>query len=517
MKYTKFWFPVLLLISIACSEDYLTLSPQATLFASEYFNNVEELEDALIATYDVLGHQQGIGLAFSPPLLLAEIMSDDAFAGGQDAGDGAAENEFNTFNFSTSNEVVRSLWKKGYTGIYRANFTIEKGTPLSTGEDSLKVKTLIAEARFLRAYFYFEMVKFFENIPLLTSVPTSLGEINAPQSNPSDVYNQIAADLVFATNNLPERIGSARASKWAAQSLLARVYLFKNGVYDGDLNAEGVTVNATYCLKQLEDVITNSGHGLLPKYDSIFYSSKEFGIESVFEIAFEPSPVLGDWGSEHYTEGNLAAQMMGPRAGGSSIWYRGWAFGVMTHKLFQDMQGDPRLNATILTQQTILASASSLSQGAYQHTGYYNNKYTTRIEDRGPKGTPELHNTSNIRVIRFSDVLLMAAELGQNANYLNQVRNRVGLANIAYSEDALFRERRMELAGEGLRYFDLLRRGQSVASKELTVSGNIGPQYTGMPISIYNVTFNSATRGFLPIPQVEIDLSAGTLVQNKGY
>jgi len=284
------------------------------------------------------------------------------------------------------------------------------------------------------------------------------------------------------------------------------------------LNADGVAVNSAFCLQELEDMINNSGHALVPAYDSIFMQTFEFNDESIFEIAFEPNPVRGDWGSEHQVEGNLAAQMMGPRASTSSIYYRGWSFGVMTEKLWRDMQGDPRLDATILTQQTILSEpGAGLNTGAYQHTGYYNNKYTTRIDARGPQGTPELHNTSNIRFIRFADVLLMAAELGQNVSYINQVRERVGLDPIAaYSDAALFQERRMELAGEGVRYLDILRRGMSVASQELTVVGDIGPNYTG-PDEFYDATFNQATRGFIPIPQLEIDLSAGVLVQNEGF
>lgn len=526
MKNIKFLIFSMIIFCGACSEEFLTLDPQATLFASEYFNNAEELEQSLIATYDVLGHQKGVGLAWAPPLYLSEVLSDDAFAGGQDAGDGAEEDELNKFTITTTNEIARSLWKKAYAGVYRANFTIEKGEPLLTSADGERVQELLAEAHFLRAYYYFELVRFFENIPLFTSVAKTIDEANIPQSEPSIIYNQIASDLVYAAENLPGRLGSARASKWAAQALLARVYLFKNGVYGGELEADGTTVNSAYCLQELEDVIANSGHSLIPNYDSIFYAKNEFSVESVFEIAFEPGPVRGDWDvpgkiTETYVEGNFAAQMMGPRASGSNIWYRGWSFGVITHKLFQDMQGDPRINATILTEQTILAEASGLNRGAYQHTGYYNNKYTTRIADRGPQGTPELHNTTNIRVIRFADVLLMAAELGQNANYLNEVRTRVGLPNVAYTEEALFHERRMELSGEGLRYFDVLRRGMSIASQELSVSGDYGPNYqrdnNGEILPIYDVTFNSSTRGFLPIPQVEIDLSAGVLIQNEGY
>ena len=118
MRTNKILIFVAVLFLAGCGEDFLTLSPQATLFSSEYFNNADELEEALISSYDVLGHQKGIGLAFSPPLFLTEVLSDDAFAGGQDPGDGRLAQEFNTFTFSTNNDVVRSLWKKGFTGIF---------------------------------------------------------------------------------------------------------------------------------------------------------------------------------------------------------------------------------------------------------------------------------------------------------------------------------------------------------------------------------------------------------------
>ena len=110
----------------SCSEDFLTLDPQATLFSSEYFRTPEEVEGALISAYDILGQSKGANRAFAPPVLISEVLSDDAYGGGQDAGDGTLINEFNTFNFSTTNDMLRSLWVRGYFGIYRTNFTIEK-------------------------------------------------------------------------------------------------------------------------------------------------------------------------------------------------------------------------------------------------------------------------------------------------------------------------------------------------------------------------------------------------------
>ncbi|MEO9474761.1 MAG: RagB/SusD family nutrient uptake outer membrane protein [Cyclobacteriaceae bacterium] len=509
---------VLVILISGCSDELLETSPKGTLLSSVYFKTEQQVEEALLSTYDVLGHQKGYDLGFAPFLLVSEVLSDDAYAGGQDAGDGAGSDELNRFQVSTASGTAHSLWKKNYYGIARANFTIEKASELENSTEEF-VNNVIGQAKFLRAYFYFEQVQFFENIQLVTKV-LSPSEAFMPQADPAEVYNQIASDLVDAIAVLPADYGSeqGKATKWAAKALLGRVYLFENGVYGNGLTAGETSVDAAYVLAELEDVIQNSGHDLVSDYASVFTAAEEFGQESVFEISYAGEPVGGDWGSEQYVEGNLAAQMMGPRASGSAIYYRGWSFGIPTHKLYQALDGDPRQSMTIITQEEILAeSGAALNTAAYQHTGYYNAKYTTKIVDRGSQGTPELHNMTNFRVIRFSDVLLMAAEIGQNVSYINRVRARVGLTDLgAYSEEALWNERRMELSGEGIRYFDLLRRGQTVAQSELTMTGIIGPNYTGES-AVYDVTYNTGTRGFLPIPQTEIDLSNNTLLQNDGY
>ncbi len=515
-----FILPLVIWFLGGCTEDFLTVTPEGTVFSSTYFQNEQQVQQALLATYDALGHQKGVGLAWSPYLVLSEVLSDDAYAGGQDAGDGAEEFEFDQFNISTGNEIAHSIWKRNYTGVYRANFTIEKANALENISEENRQR-IIAEAKFLRAYFYFEQVRFFENIVMPLAPESPSEAVARTQEDPAVVYNQIASDLVDAINALPEaQTERFRATKWAAQAMLARVYLFEDGVYGNGLNANGTAIDQNYILTQLEDIINNGGYSLVPDFADVFAGDNEFNEESIFEIAYDGEPVQGDWGSEQYVEGNLAAQMMGPRVeGASNVFYRGWSFAIPTHKLYQDMQGDPRLPATIFTENAILtlSPTATLNTGAYQHTGYYNAKYTTRLADRGTMGTPELHNMLNYRAIRYAEVLLMAAEVGQNVNYMNEVRARVGLAPVGtYSDDALFQERRMELAGEGHRYWDVLRRGQNTASQELTINGIIGPDYTGEP-GIYDVSYRPATRGFLPVPQTEIDLSNNVLIQNEGY
>ncbi len=503
-------------LTFGCSDEFLDRQPLDQVVSSNFYRTEDDAMEALVAVYDVLGHQSVPGVSWAPFITVSDILSDDAFAGGGDANDGANEDELNRFEIPTDNLLVRATWMKNYTGIYRANLYLEIIDGISAS-DQFKLRTT-AEAKFLRAYFYFELARFFENVPLLTATIKGPSEYKQEQNEPAEVYNQIALDLVEAIEDLPRAIPaneSGRISRWAAEALLARVYLFYNGVYGAELNAGGTTIDRAAALSYLEDLITNSGHDLLPNYEDIFRLANEFSVESVFEISYGDNPAWWDWGYVIGGEGNLAAQMQGPRVeSGSANWTRGWSFAPVSENLVQAMAGDPRLDATVLFQSEL---DGTLAIG-YQHTGYYSQKYTSDNEHAGALGQFELIRTANHRVIRYSDVLLMAAELGSaNAQtYLDQVRARVGLPSVPVTLDNIYHERRMELALEGIRYFDVIRRGMDYATSQLSMSGERGPNYQGDQ-QIFDVTFNPATRGFFPIPQAEIDLSGGAFIQNDGY
>lgn len=505
----------LFLSLLSCSDDFLDRQPLDEEVSSNFYQTENDAKKALTAVYDALQYQSSPGISWSPFLTMSDILSDDCYAGGGDANDGLDENELNTFNIPTTNKIVHSLWAKNYTGIYRANLLLEKIDGIEAGDD-FKIQ-VISECKFLRAYFYFELVKLFENIPLLTKTIGSPTEYNQPQAEPSEVYNQIALDLVESIEDLPEATlgnNNHRISKWAAEALIARVYLFYNGVYNTDLQAGETTVNQSKALEYLEDLISNSGHALIEDYALLFKLESEMGSESVFEIAHGDSPAWWDWGYLRGSEGNLAAQMQGPRVTGSENWNRGWSFGTVSQKLVDDMKDDPRLSSTVLMQDEI---DGNLIKG-YQHTGYFSKKYSSDAEHWGSDGQFEHNRTCNYRVIRYADVLLMAAELGSpNAQqYLDQVRARVGLGSVNASAENILNERRLEFALEGIRYFDVLRQGLDLASNELTSQNIIGSNYEG-DAQIFNVTFNPATKGFLPIPQTEVDLSGGVFKQNQGY
>lgn len=506
---------VLAVIFTSCKKEFLERYPLDQEVSSNFYQTEEDAIAALSAVYDVLGYQSSPGVSWAPFITVADMLSDDSFAGGADANDGMDENELNTFNIPTTNKLVHATWIKNYIGIYRANLLLEKIGGIEAS-DEFKNR-IIGECKFLRAYFHFEQVRFFENIPLLTQTISGPSEYEQTQNSPAEVYNQIAADLVDAIEVLPESITSSEAgriSKWAAEALLGRVYLFYSDVYNTDLIAGNLTVSRTVALDYLEDVIMNSNHDLFEDYSMNFRLAGEYGIESVFEISFGDTPPWWDWNYVRGGEGNLSAQMQGPRVTGSDKWDRGWSFGTVSQKLVDDLQGDPRLYHTVLFQDSL---DGSLTVG-YQHTGYFSKKYSSDAEHWGSSGQFELNRTCNHRVIRFSDVLLMAAELGSaNAQeYLDRVRERVDMPSVPATMENILRERRLELSLEGIRYFDVIRKGMNVASQELTVVGQRGPDYIGDQL-IFDVTFNASTKGFLPIPQTEIDLSNGVFQQNAGY
>ena len=503
------------MIFYGCSEDFLDRQPLDEVVSSNFYQTESDAMEALIAVYDVLGYQSSPGISWAPFLTVSDILSDDAFAGGGDANDGMDEDQINNFNIPTSNVIVHSIWLKNYVGVYRANLLLERIEEIDAS-DVFK-KRIIAECKFLRAYFNFELVRFFENIPLLTATIKGPSEYNQSQNIPEEVYNKISEDLIEAMADLPSSIlphENGRVTKWAAQGLLARAFLFYNGTYGADLNAGSETVNKSLVLGHLEDLIDNSGHGLHSDYGELFTIDQEFGIESVFEISHGDNPAWWDWGYLRGSEGNLAAQMQGPRVTGSQNWNRGWSFAPVSQNLIDAMSGDPRLQHTVVMENEL---DGNLIKG-YQHTGYYSRKYSSDAEHWGSDGQFEHNRTCNFRVIRYSDVLLMAAELGsvRAQDYLDMVRARVGLPSVAPTLENIIKERRIELALEGVRYFDVLRRGEDFAMTELSMKGERGSNYEGEQ-QLFDVTYNADTRGFLPIPQTEIDLSAGTFVQNVGY
>ena len=510
-----------LLLATGC-DNFLAEQPLDQRVEENFYETQQDAQEALVAIYDVL--QWNTVTGYHVPEMLSDIASDDAYSGGGSRNDAPNIIEVDKHNVRTTNGEVHGLWRKYFVGIYRANKYLQQ-IPDITAEESFKSRT-IAEAKFLRAYYYFDLVRFFENVPLLTEPLDNPDEYSQPQAAPSEVYSQIGQDLLEAIPNLPESVSSnqqGRVTKWAAEALLARVYLFYSGYYGEDLPAGDQTVNSTQALAMVEDIITNSGHALVGNYAELFTPAMEFSEESVFEIAYADSRPWWDWGYIHGGEGNIAAQMQGPRVDqpGQEDYQRGWSFSPVTQELVDAFDpADPRLEATVLFESELNASLTI----GFQHTGYFTQKYTTHKAYTPADGQLELNWGNNYRAIRYADVLLMAAELELLANgdqntaqpYLDAVRGRVGLSPVDATLENIYRERRLELAMEGHRYWDLLRRGQNVAEQHISLQGEVKSGYIG-DAQDFAIEYKPAQKGFLPIPQSEIDISNGKLQQNAGY
>jgi starch-binding outer membrane protein, SusD/RagB family len=503
-------------------DDFLDLAPVDTRTEDNFYKTQADASEALIGVYDVLQWNTVIG--FHPTPLVLDILSDDSYSAGQPSSEPALL-QMDRHQILTTNPEVQGLWKKHYIGIARANTLLQKMAGIDAPENFKK--QTIAEAKFLRAHFYLDLVRLFENVPLVLT-PQSPSEYNQPQATPKAVYDQIAKDLTEAMADLPATMLSTnrgRATKWAAKALLARAYLFYKGVYNQDLQAGGTAITGQVALQHLNDIITQSGHNLLPNYADIFSKANEFSVESVWEIAYSDENPWYDWGYIHGGEGNMQPQQQGPRIKNPAIenYLAGWSTATPTLELFNAFaSNDPRRDATILFETELVGGKANLNIG-FQHTGMFSQKYTTAKEYAPAGGQLELNWGNNYRSVRFADVLLMASELmvmtgsGDAQAPLTRVRARVGLPAVAATLDNIYRERRVELALEGHRYWDLLRRGVTVANTAITVNRTTLPTGYEGAITDFNIQFNTTRKGFLPIPQSEVDLSAGVLKPNAGY
>lgn len=489
------------LVLASCGKDFLELEPRGTDLETNFYQTQDEIFQALVATYDVL--QWGGTEGWTMKLGLMNTASDDCYAGGSDASDQPSWVAYDNFTLDPFLGPQKGFWNKGYSGIYRANLLLEKIEGVEDLDEEFKART-IAETKFLRAFFYFDLVRFFGSVPLITNTLSADEIYSQTQASISDVYAQIEQDLNDARNTfeLPETVSGAelgRITKGAVTALLGKVILYQND--------ESRMLEAA----QLFDEVINSGYyDLEDNFEDIFKLANEFGQESVFEINYSGNH-RGGWANfANGTEGNYDVQFFGMRDYVGPLYAVGWSFCPVTEKLVEAMQGDPRFEHTIIDGNQLKNQGATYTEG-YQNTDYFIRKYAGLQEDRALDGEPALNWSYNVREIRLADVYLMAAEAyaraggndGKANGYINQVRLRVSLQPVGGLTgqallDFIFQERQLELATEGHRFFDLVRSGRAV--DELGDQG-----------------FTAGKNELLPIPQTEIDITEGNLKQNPGY
>lgn len=500
---------------------------------------------------------------------ISELASDDRLGGGSQ-GDKFAHAIDRLMNVGT--DMVSGLWSARYRGIQRANLLFENVDRVTGWSSETEKSELIGEARFLRGMFYFELAQVFGEVPL---VLTTAAE-NLPKSPIDEIYAQIASDLKSAIESMPPEAYSydraGHATKWAAEALMARVYLFYTGFYSKNTLplTDGGEVTKQEVITWIEDCINNSGHDLVwdvEHPENSFYNlwpysneytaqdyewAKEKGvkwvgdgnIETVFAIRYSN---MGSWDYTGYT--NMHATHFGLRTpnGNESTFPFGEGYGIgpVNPQLVSDWEnaepGDLRLWGSVIDIEKDLPGFQWGGDLAMEETGYMQKKYLAitaydHEADGGPKfltsyshlmyGTPEapveLASTQDLVLIRFADVLLMHSELTETVTGINRVRERAGLSGIGtYSLEALKNERRFELAFEGLRWNDLRRWGdaaEAIGRQSEVMVRNLGNEaemnasYGGGWTARYN-----ATNGFFPIPETQIVRSDGVLTQNAGW
>lgn len=480
-------FTGLLVLSITQTgcDKFLTVDPPYTQDVENFFQTPEDYDRALTGAYDMLQ-------ASFLTLWLGEIASDNSIAGGESVNDSPGLHQIDAMQHGGVNNELRNVLRWNYTGITRANYILENKDNI----DFPGKAHILAEAKFLRAYYYFELVKYFGDVPLIVDRRIGIEEaLQIPRSSKADVYAQIEQDLIDAVAVLnPVASQKGRATKGAAQAFLGKVYLYQN--------------KFTEAAATFDEVIASGSYSLIPNYNDLFTVANENNSETVFDVQYTGLEG-GSYGCLICLEGNAAVGFQGIRQYNGPVYGDGNSYNLPTQELYDAFSSiDPRRNATILDIDAFIATqpnpaSITYAVGAGGHTGYYNNKY---IKRQGEIGLPDNDLTSpvNYRVMRYADVMLMAAEahyqLGNTSTaqqLINQIRGRAGVPGInVNSIDVIYKERRYELSGEGLRFFDLVRTGQAAT---------------------YINGFVVGKHELFPIPQVEIDLAGGNWAQNPGY
>ncbi|AUS04802.1 RagB/SusD family nutrient uptake outer membrane protein [Pseudotamlana carrageenivorans] len=496
---------------ISCSDDFTTNPRLNVEDLDTYFLEEENVETAIIGIYDLMQHNYSKD--WSSAFFVKLLPGDDSNAAGGNSGDQQQLQDIDDYSdVSSSNASITSIWDLYYRTIALSNLVIEniKDSSLSNKDKAL------AEAKFMRAWCYFELTTMFGDVPLRLTIPSEADEFGIPKSSRQEIYTQIESDLNDAIASLPDKSATEnfRVSKGTAQALMGKVLVFQE--------------KYTEAIPFFSSVISNPAHDLEPNPEDVWSIDHEFGIESLFELGFI-STSQRDWGNFNWggrNESNIHIQLMGPRGDGifdltGTELINGWGFNLPTAKLadaFEKAGDTKRKAASLMTEAELIAAGGGVNADAatggkiWDYEGAIRIKYATKAEDTSPDGVRELNYSTNYRLLRYAEVLLLTAEayqkLGQDAaarTELNKVRNRAGLGDIdpSVSGDALFdaivNEKYLELAFEGQRFWDLVR--WDLAATELAGTGY------------------SSKNDLFPIPITEIDKNSelDESDQNPGY
>ncbi len=483
------------LLITSCSEEFLEKSPIVGVTDENFYRTDADAIAAVNAAYATLQFQ--ISPAGHFRWFWGDIMSDDSDKGGSGDNDANDLLQLETFKGRANTDLLESEWAANYEGIYRANVVLEKVPPIVMDE-KLKAR-ILGEAKFIRAWNFYNLVIMFGDVPLADHV-LAPSEYNMPRTAKDKVWDLIEKDLTEASTVLLLKseydiADLGRITKGAAQALLAKAYLWRKKYSE----AKSVT----------EQIINTNQYQLVSDYADIFTLDGENNSESVFEIQYMNASG-GNWGKNNANEGSFTNVFT--RARGQ---FAGFGFNIPTQnfvdEFFKEGFEDPRLKSTVFRIGDNMGDRGKFTieaTGGFTNK-YYSKKYFNNKSEDAPFGDPNPNGGSNDRVIRYADVLLMHAEASYHSgdeasakSSLNAVRKRVKIPDINASGNALieaiYRERRIELGLEAHRFFDLVRTGK--ASAVLADKG-----------------FTIGVHELFPIPQAQILATNGALSQNPGY
>lgn len=485
---------------LSCQDEFLDRTPIVGVTEENFYNTEEDAIAAVNAAYAPLQFELSPAGHFR--WFWGDIMSDDSEKGGSGPNDVFELLQLETFEGPTNGVLLQDEWKADFQGINRANIVLER-VPDIEMDETLKAR-ILGEAKFIRAWFFYNLVTVFGGVPLVDHV-LAPSEFDMPRAEASEIWDFIVQDLNDAIPVLPLRsqytqADLGRITQGAAQALLVKVYLWREDYSNA---------------QQLAESIVNSGeYQLAPDYGSIFTLDGENGPGSVFEIQYMPNSG-GNWGEGAANEGTFTNVFQRPRGQ-----FEGFGFNIPTQDLvdefFAEGFEDPRLSFTVFREGDEMGDRGVFTKDA---TGfdfdYYPRKYFNNKSEEASFGDPNPNGGSNQRVIRYADVLLMHAEAAYRngaedvaRQSLNMVRARARGSNTNVLPDvtatgtalldAIYHEQRVELALEGHRFFELVRTGR--ASDEL---GSLG--------------YREGTHNLFPIPDSQIQATNGALAQNPGY
>ncbi|MBR1515937.1 MAG: RagB/SusD family nutrient uptake outer membrane protein [Paludibacteraceae bacterium] len=528
---------ITLSFSMTGCKDYLTeIEPGTTLLEDFYTSTAAAVQNVTGCYVPLMWEYNN---TYCSEWFIGDVASDDALKGGGSTTDMADAYDIENWRTTDQNTLLLNFYRAQYQGIGRCNLALEYIGKMEIGTDaeftqSMKNR-LLGEVHFLRAYYYFRLLRVFAGVPMPLKVLRSSDDWGMSRASVDAMFTQILADLEFAQTNLPKKSEYAeadlgRATQGAAEAMLLKVNLYMASPY---WQKQGLTKSVADCYKDAkawgDSVIVSGEYSLCPNYEDNFTIAGENGRESVFEIQYA-EVAWGDYGEGFgFTAGSFTQILTRSR---NSEVGGGWGFNHPTQNLYDEFEaGDPRRETAILVPNSdLLPGYQAQSDETYLGNNMLNNKYGMYRDPAdvgGGYGKWKLHASRgplNNKQIRYADVLLMYAEAclgagdaGTAKTYIDQVRARVGLPEISVADDAALRhERRCELAMEGHRWFDLVR-WEGVNGTGLKAHMDAYKATETADAQHHIQEFVAGKHEIFPIPQEEMQLNSTPMTQNPGY